>query len=178
MTHPVSEDEARRLVEEIQGLRNAITLMKTEIAAMKHVSADEDRIVAATMELDAIVDATEQATEGILTLAEQIDAAVGELKGMISEPAAVSKAEQIGQLATGLFEACNFQDITGQRVTKVVNTLQYVEERVSSMIAIVGEDALKDIDIKDQRQGDERLLNGPQQQDKGVSQADIDALFD
>jgi len=178
MSDAVSDADAKQLIEELQGLRGAISLMKTEIAAMKHASAEEDRIVAATQELDAIVGATEQATEGILNLAEEIDEAVGDLKGGLTDPDSIAKADRISQLATGLFEACNFQDITGQRVTKVVSTLKYVEERVSSMISIIGEDAMADVEVTDTREGDSRLLNGPQQQDKGVSQADIDALFD
>ena len=72
--------------------------------------------------------------------------------------------------------ACSFQDITGQRTTKVVNTLRYIEQRVNSMIAIwdLTETTKAKIEPLDKRP-DAHLLNGPSS--NGVSQDDVDAMF-
>lgn len=62
----------------------------------------------------------------------------------------------------------------------MVNTLKYVEQRVNAMIAIWGEEAAaNDISSpkEDLREGDARLLNGPQLDGIGISQNDIDAMF-
>ena len=81
--------------------------------------------------------------------------------------------------------ACSFQDITGQRTTKVVNTLRYIEQRVNTMIEIWGvdRDVLSSADASTSHRKmnddhpDAHLLNGPALGD-GVDQATIDALFD
>jgi len=79
-----------------------------------------------------------------------------------------------------IFEHSNFQDITGQRITKVVNTLKFVEERVDKMIDIWGREAFMELIDDDGGAVDEdgRLLNGPQQEGAGISQDEIDKLFD
>ena len=46
--------------------------------------------------------------------------------------------DRIDEKIQSVFEACAFQDITGQRVTKVVRLIKYVEERVNALIAIWG----------------------------------------
>ena len=63
-----------------------------------------------------------------------------------------------------IFEACNFQDITGQRISKVVGAMKFVEERVHHMMEIWGGmESFKDIETIDdpKRQGEKALLNGP-----------------
>ena len=81
-----------------------------------------------------------------------------------------------------IFEACNFQDLTGQRITKVVATLKFIETHILRMMEIWGGlDAFKDIQAEAiaEREGDARLLNGPKIDGEGghASQDDIDSLF-
>jgi len=82
-----------------------------------------------------------------------------------------------------IFEACNFQDLTGQRINKVMNTMKLIEGHINVMMEIWGGvDAIKAHapQIIDTREDDEKLLNGPKLEgDVGhASQDDIDALFD
>ena len=82
-----------------------------------------------------------------------------------------------------IFEACNFQDLTGQRIKKVMTTMKFIENHITVMMDIWGGvDAIKAHapPIVDTREGDEKLLNGPKLDgDVGhASQDDIDALFD
>jgi chemotaxis protein CheZ len=82
-----------------------------------------------------------------------------------------------------MFEACNFQDLTGQRINKIVNVLKFVEERLDKMIGVWGGlDAFKDLVDQESAalNGEDDLLNGPKlEDDEGhVAQNDIDALFD
>ena len=76
-------------------------------------------------------------------------------------------------------ESCNFQDLTGQRTTKVITTLRHIEERIVAMIGIWGIEAFEELPVpQSENDGDEALLNGPAKAGEGISQADIDALFD
>jgi chemotaxis protein CheZ len=81
-----------------------------------------------------------------------------------------------------IFEACNFQDLTGQRITKVVATLKFIETHIVRMMEIWGGlDAFKDIEAEKiaERTGDAALLNGPKVDGEvgHASQDDIDSLF-
>ena len=76
--------------------------------------------------------------------------------------------------------ACSFQDLTGQRMTKVVNTLRYLETRVNAMIEIWGitaQDAEKLVQQHIEAKPDGHLLNGPARDGEGVAQDDIDRLL-
>ncbi|MCC7259436.1 MAG: protein phosphatase CheZ, partial [Alphaproteobacteria bacterium] len=79
---------------------------------------------------------------------------------------------------TKIYEACTFQDLTGQRVNKVIKILKEVDARIARMLQLFGGDAaVTALPRRDERTGDERLLNGPQLPDQAPSQDDIDALF-
>ena len=77
-------------------------------------------------------------------------------------------------------ESCTFQDITGQRVTRVIKSMKFVEERVNAMIDLWGRDDIEGMgfDLPDTKPtGDEALLNGPQIPGEEISQDEIDKLF-
>lgn len=176
-------------VTEIARLRAEICLMseriedtKREISAIRPKDTDNDRLAIVTNELDAIVDATERATQGILESAETVDDLARKLHARADDPETVQDIEAIQNAVVRIFEESNFQDITGQRISKVVKTLQFIEDRLNRMIDIWGHDSLaeapvapvEDIAVDE----DSKLLNGPALGDQGISQADIDKLFD
>jgi chemotaxis protein CheZ len=76
-------------------------------------------------------------------------------------------------------EACTFQDITGQRVTKIIRSMQFVEERVLAMVDLMGRDSVekKAAVLSDETPEKDPLLNGPQLPGNAISQDDIDKLF-
>lgn len=171
-------DHRPEILAELEGLRSDIRTIQTEIAAVRHPRATEDRILAATQELDAIVEATEGATNRILAIAEEIDGAAADLPNLSDDPKIAAQADKIGELVAGLFTECAFQDITGQRVNKVIRTLNFVEGRIGRIIDLFGEE-FEHVPVPDDSGDDDaRLLNGPQQKNQGVSQSDIDSLFD
>ncbi len=171
--------EVNQLKTEIRALALAIDHTKAEIAALRPSNAEDDRLVAVTNELDAIVSSTERATHTILEAAEKIDGLAQQLHAQVEDGFTGRLAEDIRDTIVGIFEACNFQDITGQRITKVVRTLQFIEERVNRMIDIWGRDTFEDMAPPPEIQPDDekRLLNGPALENEGISQADIDKLF-
>ncbi len=103
-----------KLFQELEGLARYIENARQEITALRTDEIRTQHIPTATDELDAIVTATEEATGTILDAAENIESIAGSLDG--------SPAEELGKIVTNIYEACNFQDVTGQCISKVVNT--------------------------------------------------------
>lgn len=177
---PQKAAEVSMLKTELRALAVCIEHTKAEIAALKPREAEDDRLIAVTFELDAIVSSTERATEQILEAAEKIEAIGKEIQAHAADGYVSRLVEDIGDTIGSIFEACNFQDITGQRITKVVKTLKYVEDRINAMIEIWGPENIADVSPKifeEHRDDDSKLLNGPQLENQGISQAEIDSLF-
>ncbi|CAA7622979.1 protein phosphatase CheZ [Magnetospirillum sp. SS-4] len=177
---PQKAAEVSMLKTELRALAVCIEHTKAEIAALKPKDAEDDRLIAVTFELDAIVSSTERATEQILEAAEKIELIGKEIQAHAADSYVSRLVEDIGDTVGNIFEACNFQDITGQRITKVVKTLKYVEDRINAMIEIWGPENIADVSPKifeEHRDDDSKLLNGPQLENKGISQAEIDSLF-
>lgn len=151
------------LRRELQDLSSHISETRREIAALKPDDPSADRIMRATEELDAILQSTEHATTEILNGSERIQSVADRLRKTHPDLAQILDNE-----VTEIMTACSFQDITGQRMTKVVNTLRYIERRVHAMIQIWGLEGLDETEMaaalaqepKDTRP-DAHLMNGP-----------------
>ena len=160
-------------------LKGSIDKTKSEIAALHKPGDTDDKFTTAAMELDAIVQATEEATNNILGAGEDIDDLVRGIIDRTDDVKIREDATKIANLVIKIFENCNFQDITGQRTGKVVKTINYLEERIHTMINIWGEEEFEGVELPDDvRSEDEKLLEGPQLDGQGISQNDIDSLFD
>jgi len=158
---------------ELREIAGYIETMRHEIGALQVNDLKNSRIPAAGEELGAIVQATETATNTIMECAEAVMGADA------SDP--VAYKARVDEKMTVIFEACSFQDITGQRIAKVVETLQHIEERVSRFADVM---QAKDIDgflNESERERAERrekfLLHGPQLAGGGVDQAKVDEMF-
>ena len=173
--------EARKLKVELDIIHEAIDKTKREIATLHRTNADPDHMGRVTDELDAVVLGTEQATENILSAAEAIDEEANTLSARL-DGEDQGLANDIQEKVIQIFESCNFQDLTGQRITKVVTTLKFIEEHINRMIDIWGGiDSFQHIEAERPpvKEGDRAFLNGPALEDEVdvASQADIDALF-
>jgi len=174
--------EAMKLKAELDQIWQAIDQTKHEIATLHVTDFKGKQMTRVTHELDAIVSGTEQATEGILSAAEAIDHLASQLAAKLKSTQDKAAVDDIQQKIVTIFEHCNFQDLTGQRITKVVNTLKFIEDRIVKMMEIWGGlESFKDIEVEAiaDATGDAALLNGPKlAEDAGhASQDDIDALF-
>ncbi len=172
--------EARKIKAEMDLIYEAINRTKREIATLHVSGCNGQELSRVTNELDAVVLGTEQATETILAAAEIIDERAGTLAAKLKGNDQ-GLANDIQEHTVQIFEACNFQDLTGQRITKVVGALRFVEERIIKMMEIWGGvESFKEIEVElEHRLGDQALLNGPALESDGgiASQDDIDALF-
>ena len=173
----LTEDE--KLRSEILNLLKYIQKMREEIAQV-HVQMDErTHFESASEHLDEIVAATKKATDSILENLEKIESVADQI-GEGGDSSAL--CDQINEKTMATIECCTFQDITGQRVGKIVKSLQFVEERIDAMVALWGRDDIKSVMEEigmemEMPEGNEALLNGPQLPGESISQDDIDKLF-
>src|ERR1700674_4600517 len=173
--------EAHKLKGELDLIWDAINRTKHEIATLHVTGFEGPEMTRVTHELDAIVGGTEHATELILSAAEFIDQTANTLSAGLKSEQEIALAHDIQERVVQVFEACNFQDLTGQRIGKVVATLKFIEHHIVRMMDIWGGiESFKDQTPAAiaEREGDKRLLDGPKLEDDvgHASQDEIDAL--
>ena len=165
-----------RFYAEIEALARYIHETKTEIASLRPEEITDTHLPTATDELEAVVGATEQATVSIFEAVERIEE--------LTEAMDTEVSTKVVESVTKVYEACSFQDITGQRITKVVNALKHIEAKVEALLEAFGSELKRDrgqapgaaAGLADQRP-DGDLMNGPQLPEDAKSQDDIDALL-
>jgi chemotaxis protein CheZ len=160
--------------EMMESIQYYIAEANAEIVAIKPKEICDLHLPGAADELDAIVAHTEQATNQIFGAVEAIEAVTAEL-----DPAA---AEKITEAVTQIYEACSFQDLTGQRIAKVLRALREVQSRVGSLLVAFGNQELGGSGDSATRSlptdgRDGGILHGPALPAAAPNQADIDALF-
>jgi chemotaxis protein CheZ len=158
-----------KLLREVEELGRTIAIAKSEIAALQVDDITDHDIPFATDELDAIVEHTAHATHAILESCEMLD----EVSTSVSGDAATKLQDAV----TRIYEACSFQDITGQRITKVVTTLKVIEEKVAHIISSFGPNMPPMGKNGTHVASDAHLLNGPQLPANAMDQSDIDKLL-
>ncbi len=176
-----AEQESLAARIEIAQMVRMIGRAKLEIASIKHPGEEDDRMQLAASELDAIVLATEASTQDVLGASERIETYVRKITGLHPDDEKLGTlGDQIANEIIKIFEACSFQDITGQRTTKVIKTIRFIEAKILALIDIWGVDAFLDLPVHSQpaADGDDALLNGPQRENEGITQDEINALFD
>lgn len=161
-----------RLLAEVEELSRTIADAKAEIAALHVDDVTAGHIPSATDELDAVVAHTAAATEVILEVCESLDEAARGMDGP------TVNAVQAGTMR--IYEACSFQDITGQRITKVVATLKAIDVKVTQILSTFGGSQNANGPSRPARialSGDAALLNGPQLPNAAMDQSQIDRML-
>jgi len=177
----LSPEEDQKLQSEVLNLIQYIDRLRREIAGIAQLNDDETAFEGMADRLDAIVSSTADATDTILGAVEIIDNVVEKLREHPDAAAIDELCDQITGQTSEALQACSFQDLTGQRVSKVIGSLRFVEDRVNSMADICGRDQIASISGQPQleKQTDDGVaLEGPQSTGSAISQDDIDKLFD
>jgi chemotaxis protein CheZ len=182
-----SMERARAQIAEAQAYKHELDLIYAAVKRTREAAhapgtdgpqrPSTDR---AGRELEAIVADTERATQSILQAAEAIERGAVTLSAALKNEHEQGLAHDIRDRVMQVFEACNFQDLTGQRAANVIATLRHVEVHVARLMAIwQGIEQFKPVVFDQANDGDRRFLNGPKLAgDRGhSSQDDIDAIF-
>lgn len=167
-----AEDVSREHIYlELKALHDLIEETRNEISASRASDISGTHIPDATDELDEVIAATEVATGTIMDSCDEIAA--------YSDKLGSPHKEVLMSEVTKILEACSFQDITGQRINKVVKSIKQIDEKINRLMSVL-EDKIPGLPstvLQDTRVGDAKLLNGPQMPDKAISQDDIDKLL-
>lgn len=176
-SEPVESEQTTVIRSQLHEIASSIQEARQEILAIKPRKGNDEHLSAATEELDAIVDSTEKATTDILESAEALQDHAENLRNLGIDPEICNDIEAH---ATAIFMACSFQDITGQRTTKVMHAIRTLDQRVQNMLQMWesnGGDKSLPIAAADDPRPDAYLLNGPQLAGAGKSQDEIDELL-
>lgn len=160
------------LYKELHDLHDIIESARKEIGYAAPGDIKDTYIPTATDELDEVVSETAKATGEIMDCCDIVQTAMASFSG--------PEADKINAAVMRIYEACSFQDITGQRVRKVIKTLREIDTKVDALLRIMGiKSSGKQMEKKISVEDEKSLLNGPQLPGSGgVSQADIDKLLE
>jgi chemotaxis protein CheZ len=151
----VSNELLRKLTLCIQRTRD-------EISALRRGGSEEENggVSAAIDDLAQIVAASEQAALGIIDAAERIQQSIGALRGKGDD----ATCEAIDGMAMSILMACSFQDITGQRTSRVVKLLREIEYRLAVLShtwELADRDSIVPAPPPSDKRPDANLLKGP-----------------
>ncbi len=181
--------EVMKLREEMEKIQSAITETKRQVVSLRTSATQAVKVNHAAGELGAVVLDTESATNKILAAAEKVEMLAGVIQSEVTIDAKNKRAGEIAGAVMSIYEACNFQDLTGQRISRVCETLAFVESRVERMTEIWGgldslstimTEELQAFNEEQSALGTHALAMGPALagSESHVDQGDIDALFD
>ncbi|HLA21292.1 MAG TPA: protein phosphatase CheZ [Pseudolabrys sp.] len=193
--HVVDELKALRALAERRdsGASDAVQSLKRELALIRDTIArntrelgtliddgKERRLARAADELRASVDGMDHATQKILSSVELIDDGARSLASSLKNDYERGLAQDMQDHVVKIYEACNFQDLAGQRISNVIGIMTMLEDQVAAMIercntvtGVSSSSANTDTFAR-------ALLNGPKLDgdDGHASQCDIDKMFD
>ncbi len=177
-TTPAPEARVAAL-HELSALQELVARNTRTLMALVNDGKDR-RMGRAAGELAAAVESMETATQKVLASVEAVDDCARVLVSALTDDYHHGLAQDIQDHVVRVYEACNFQDLAGQRIGKVIATLVMVEEQLSAMIVncnTVTGAARPDKAAGSQPSRD--LLNGPRLDGDGghASQRDIDLIF-
>lgn len=181
MTENITAKQYEELSRQVVQLYEYMERIKSEIATVKHPGAPVDHFNKVADQLNAIVSATEDATNTIMEATEASSTIAAEIKDLIRVDEVTERLDQITANSNRIFEACTFQDITGQRISKIVTTMNLLEGALSSLVVIIGKDSIAALPVQEGEKaadGDAPLEGPALEGEESVSQADIDAMFD
>jgi chemotaxis protein CheZ len=161
------------VMRELMSIAEYVSTMKTEIAALQANEFSDSHLPDAGGELNSVVKATAQAADSIMSAGEEILD--------YSSHSFESYRDKVELKVLEIFEACAFQDLTGQRIKKVAESLGLLEKRLRRFVEAVGAeddpDAIDEEERKTRERRDALILHGPQDEGTGVDQNDIDNMF-
>ncbi len=158
--------EIERLTSELRHVHSVIGGTERDRGGAKGSRAQAAPTTRIAHELDAVMKGSEQATQNILAAAEDIDQTANNLSAALKGEIEQRLAQDIRDRVIQIFEACNFQDLTSQRVAKVMATLNRIEDQITRALA-------------EATPAGAPTVHGPRlESDHGhVLQRDIDAIF-
>jgi len=159
-------DDVDRLTAKLRLIRSTLTGSEPEPAERSSARAASTATTRIAQELQAVMAGSEQATVKILAAAEDIDQAANTLSAALRRATEQGLAQDIRDRVIAIFEACNFQDLTSQRVAKVLAAMNRIEAQIGRVLDELARDSIPPA-------CGPRLEGEPGH----VSQSEVDSLF-
>lgn len=158
--------QEQEVYHQIEMIQAKFISLKRDISNISLEILDDNFIPDITMDLRSVILQTEKSVTNILDIADEISA-------LCSKVTDTSIRNELMIKSTRILELCNFQDLTGQRIQKIVHHLTEIESVIYKMLhALRPESNLRSVSSSTTS-----LLNGPQKEENSPSQSDIDDLF-
>ncbi len=175
-------EEVIRLKKELVGLFGHMHKIRKELAEIGDPLSEKDHFATMADLLDGIVEGVDNASEKIMENMEASEELLQKARARVTDKEVLDLLDQISEHDNAVFEACAFQDLTGQRVSKVARSLKFIEEKVKQIIYMWGRDELMalvaELKLNEKEEDpDQKLLNGPQRASVAITQDEIDKLF-
>ena len=169
----LDSDNRGGLIQQLEQLTAYVRAVSRELAALGPSQMRNSHIPHATDQLGAVVEATEEAANQIMDACDTLQTVGNEIGG--------DHAQRIGNAVTTIYEACGFQDLTGQRIVTVRQTLGIIETKLGDLMQMLGIPADMHQDPADDEADltvdQSSMLNGPQLPSNAIDQSAIDALM-
>lgn len=169
-------------MSELGSVYEAVQRTRQEVAKLMLTGFNNPEMGRVSRELNAVVDGSASATHRILQAAEEIEDAAKTLSASVKSVQDQDLARDILDQVTHIFEACNFQDIAGQRISKVTHTLKFIEDHVLRLMQVWGGiEQFADVEPAAHAEISKypKLVHGPRLEgdEDCVTQEEIDAMF-
>ncbi|MCZ6845481.1 MAG: protein phosphatase CheZ [Alphaproteobacteria bacterium] len=166
----VTASNGKNAIEAVAKYDPDVVVLDIEMPVMDGLTAIPLILAEKPSVMHEIVRTTEVASNAIMESAEAITNAMpdntdGDFRKIVQAS------------CQNIFESCAFQDLTGQRISKVMSTLQLIDEHLETLQALLG-DEFEDSEAVAPSEGEADLLSGPALEGEGNSQDDVDKLFD
>jgi chemotaxis regulatin CheY-phosphate phosphatase CheZ len=166
-----------RLQGDIMEMARAIANTEREIRALRPEAGTATQFVSASDQLDGVVETTEKAASAILSAAEKVQEYAWTMR---EQNGNIADCDMLDSCATEIYTACGFQDLTAQRIHKVVETLRFLDARLKSILEVTG---LAEDFHADEKMIDEMGMTRPARPSQDIwmseaNQAEIDDTFE
>jgi chemotaxis protein CheZ len=167
---PAPSHQTNPFAEELNVLREMIARSERELATLRN-GASLPRM---QNELAAAIGDMDQGTHKVLRCAEAIDESARALCATLVDDYKRGLAQEVFEQASHIYEACNFQDLAGQRINKAIAALKLVEQQMARLYDLWG--GMKQASGPS---APDKLVNGPKLEgDSGhADQSEIDRMF-
>jgi len=162
-------------------LRGRMAHIRRELAGRDAENGGDDLFQSTLEQLGALGDEIAAATDRMMTACEGIQDAADAIAAKTEHRGIKAQLKKITAGTGDIFEACSFQDLTGQRIGKITRTLAVLEAGFKAIARLAGGKGAAKGRTKNHaidRVDGGITLEGPQVNGPAVSQADIDSLFD
>ena len=167
----INDPHNTEISEELQSVQDEIHYLKNNLSNSSDASDTYDLLVSAINDLRDVFKIQESSTNEILDLSEKI---------MSIANSEQHNKKEIIDTAINICEKCNFQDLSGQRIQRVLTNLSKLEYVICTVLKAFMGIQVQRHSIKERpvnTNDSSTLMNGPQALDNAPSQEDIDKLF-